>query len=158
GEELLVGARVRSEPVCRFRERASQKDGRLVVEWMRDGSRRVYPAQPVLGERQASQERRQHPHGVTAGAHVVHEPRKGELRAPYPAADRVPSREDADRSPRPRELDGGGKPVGTRADDDGVVHRYELSPWSQGFRLARSESSAASAIDFIATFMTLLPL
>src|SRR5258705_9487455 len=59
GEELLVGARVRAEPARRLVQRASQEHGRLVVEWVGDGSGRVDPAQPVLVERQAPKEWRQ---------------------------------------------------------------------------------------------------
>ena len=65
---------------------------------------------------------------MTARAHVVHEPGKRELCGSDPAADLVPSFEDPDGGTRSRELDGSGESVGTRADDDGVVHRSQLSP------------------------------
>ena len=86
------------------------------------------PAEPVLGEGQAPEPWRQDRHGVTARAHVVREPRKRELCGSDPAADLVAGLEDADGGARPRELDGGGESVGTRADDDRVVHRSQRSP------------------------------
>ena len=127
-EELLVGARVFFQLTRRLVQRASQEHGRLVIERMGDGGERGDPAQPVLVERQGPEKWRQDPHGMTAGAHVVHEPGERELGGPDPSADLVPSLEDSDGCTRPRELDGGGESVRTRADDDGVVHDRQLSP------------------------------
>jgi len=65
---------------------------------------------------------------MTPGAHVVREPGKRELCGADPAADVAPSLEDPDGGTRLRERDGGSESVGTRADDDGVVHGSQLSP------------------------------
>src|SRR5262249_55333162 len=65
---------------------------------------------------------------MAAGAHVVAEPGKGERRRAGPPSDLVAAFEDENGGTAARQLDGRGKPVGTGADDDGVVHALAVVP------------------------------
>ena len=128
GEETLVGTSVLSEIARRLIERPSEEHGRLAVERVRDGSGRVDPPETMIGERQTPEERREDAHRMAAGADVVREPGERERGRPDSAADLVPRFEDPHRDPGLRERDRGGESVGSRADDDGVVHPAHASP------------------------------
>src|SRR5438552_17853216 len=107
----MVGARVSSELTRRLLQRTPEKDGRLVVERVRDRDRRTNPSQPVPLEIERSEEWGEQPDRMTTGADVVGKSRKRELGGADSTTDLVPGFEDAHGDPPPPELVGGGHAV-----------------------------------------------
>ena len=101
-------------------EIAFQDDAPAGSQRVREGCLGLDPLEPVAGQVERPEEGRRHAQRVNRGADVVDEAWERQLRGPGPAADLVGRFVDPDLPPGARELDGCGKSVGTRADDDGV--------------------------------------
>jgi hypothetical protein len=69
--ETRVGIGVVAELAGGVVDRAAQQHRRLVIQRMRDRNRRTNPPEAMRRQRQGAEERRQHPHGMAAGTHVV---------------------------------------------------------------------------------------
>ena len=120
GVAVAVAVAVAVEAVGRLVDRTVQRDRRAVVERMRDRDLGVGEREPVLGQRQAAQERRRERERVDGGAHVVAESGQGQLRAAEAAADRRRGLEHEHRAARLGERDRRRQAIRPRADDDRI--------------------------------------
>ena len=107
------------------RDRALEHRSRSVVERMSERRRRPDPLDAVLRERQRREERRGDGEWMDRRAHVVLEPRRGQLGGAHAAADRLRALDDAHRHALARERDRRGQSVRARADDDRVRHSWQ---------------------------------
>ncbi len=120
-----VGSGILAEPRGRLVERADQRDGGAVVEWMRDRDVRMDPLQPVAREIELGEERRGRAQRVDRRAHVVHESRQRQPGAARAAADGRFRLVDPDAEARARKHDGSREPV-RAATDDGGIHSAKV--------------------------------
>ena len=116
-DHAAVGRTVGPEAGRRLRDRALEQHRRPVVERMRQRSGGMRELEPVLGERQAPEQRRRLRQSVHGRARVVHEAGQGQLGRAAAAADRRLALQDGDAAPGGGQHDGGGEPVRAGADD-----------------------------------------
>jgi len=110
---------------------------------MSQRNRRRDPFKAVLIERQCSQKRRTHGHGIDGRTDVMHEARKRNFRGAYATTGRGLGFQHADFASGLGETDGGGEAVWSGADNNGVsagklsacdllLRRVQLAPEPDG--------------------------
>ena len=147
-DEMAVAVRIAAKIDRGLGNRsAHDRGGRTVIERMDQHRRRFNPCQSMLVERQRSEERRSHRHGVHGRADVMHEARQRERFGSAPTADRRLGFVHDDLQARACERDCGRKPVRTRADDNGIWmgHVFAITLFSVALRSAAARCSSTRA-------------
>ena len=119
-QQRAIGIAVGSEALGRLVHGAMQRHCRAVVERMGDRDLGMGELEPVLPQRQATQERRGEREGVDRRADVVPESGQRELGAAQAAADLVRGLEHEHGAPCLGERDRSRQAIGARAHDDRV--------------------------------------
>ena len=119
--EAPIRPRIPAELTRRRSNIALHHHSRAIVERMGQGRGRLDPRQAVLGQRQATPQRRCDAQRVESRTRVMHESRQGQLGRAQPAANRPGALEHQHRTAGARQGDGGSQAVGAGANDDSIV-------------------------------------
>ena len=116
-----VGSRVAAQLGGGRCHRALHQDRAAVIQRMRDGGGREDPLETVVRQWEIPKERRCHAERMDRRANVMHEAGQRQLGRACPPADRLFAFNHQHRAPGARQGDGRSQPVGTGADDNGVM-------------------------------------
>jgi uncharacterized protein (DUF305 family) len=114
---------VLAQRTLRFSQAALKHHGGAIVERVRQRRIAVYPMQSEIRQRQRSEKRRTSRERMHGRAEVVQKTRQRERERARRATRLGFGLEDLDTKACLREHDGCGKPVGTRSDHAGALHR-----------------------------------
>ncbi len=121
-DEPAIRRAVTAEAECGLLDGPVEDHGRAVVEGVGERDGGMDPLEPVVPEAELGERGRGRAERMDGRAHVVTNPRKGQLFRPGATPDAVCGFDHVDGVPACGKRSGGGEAVGSGSDNDGIEH------------------------------------